>query len=34
MYLPTPLSLGAWLTAAILFMFAFVGLHAARSSVD
>jgi hypothetical protein len=34
MYLPTPLSLGAWLTAAILFMFAFVGRHAARRSTD
>ena len=34
MYLPTPLSLGAWLTAAILFMFAFVGRHAARRITD
>jgi hypothetical protein len=32
MYLPTPLSFGAWLTAAILFTFAFVGRHAARRS--
>ncbi|HYI95907.1 MAG TPA: hypothetical protein VEX68_20365 [Bryobacteraceae bacterium] len=31
MYLPTPLSLGAWLTAAILFLFAFIGRHAARA---
>lgn len=30
MYLPTPLSLGAWLTATILFLFAFVGRHIAR----
>ena len=34
MYLPTPLSLGAWVTAAILFIFAFVGRHAARRSTD
>lgn len=34
MYLPTPLSLGAWLTAAILLMFAFVGRHVARRSTD
>jgi hypothetical protein len=34
MCLPTPLSLGAWLTAAILFIFAFVGRHAARRSTD
>jgi hypothetical protein len=27
---PTPLSLGAWLTAALLLAFAFVALHAAR----
>ena len=31
MYLPKPLSLGAWLTAAILFIFAFIGRHAASS---
>jgi len=30
MYLPKPLSLGAWLTAALLFLFAFVGRHVAR----
>lgn len=29
MYLPRPPSLGAWLTAAVLFAFAFVGRHAA-----
>ncbi len=34
MYLPTPLSLGAWLTAAVLFLFAFVGRRAARRSTD
>lgn len=32
MYLPTPLSLGAWLTATLLFLFAFVGRHVARRS--
>jgi hypothetical protein len=32
MYLPTPLSLGAWLTATLLFLFAFVGRHVARQS--
>jgi hypothetical protein len=32
MFLPTQLSLGAWLTAAILFVFAFVGRDAARRS--
>jgi hypothetical protein len=32
MYLPTPVSLGAWLTAALLFAFAFVGRHATRSA--
>jgi hypothetical protein len=31
MYLPTPVSLGAWLTAALLFAFAFVGRRVARS---
>lgn len=31
MYMPTPVSLGAWLTAALLFAFAFVGRSAARS---
>ncbi len=31
MYLPKPLSLGAWTTAAILFAFAFVGKQASRS---
>jgi hypothetical protein len=30
MYLPKPLSLGAWLTATLLFLFAFVGRHVAR----
>jgi hypothetical protein len=30
MYLPTPASLGAWLTAALLFAFAFVGRRVAR----
>ena len=30
MDLPTPLSLGAWLTAAILFLFELIGRHAAR----
>jgi hypothetical protein len=30
MYPETPLSLGAWLTAAILLLFAFAGLHVAR----
>jgi hypothetical protein len=34
MYMPAPLSLGAWLTAAILFIFAFVGRHAALRSTD
>jgi hypothetical protein len=32
MYLPNPLSLGAWLTATLLFLFAFVGRHIARRS--
>jgi hypothetical protein len=32
MYLPNPLSLGAWLTATLLFVFAFVGRHVARRS--
>jgi hypothetical protein len=30
MYLPKPVSLGAWLTAALLFAFALVGRHVAR----
>jgi hypothetical protein len=30
MYLPRPLSLGAWITAAILLVFAFVGRHVVR----
>ena len=30
MYLPKPVSLGAWLTAALLLVFAFIGLHVAR----
>jgi hypothetical protein len=34
MYLPTPISLGAWFTAAILLVFAFVGRSAARHSAD
>lgn len=34
LYLPRPLSLGAWLTATFLFVFAFVGRHAARSSLS
>jgi hypothetical protein len=32
MYLPKPLSLGAWLTATLLLLFAFVGRHVARHS--
>ena len=32
MYLPKPFSLGAWLTAALLFLFALVGRHIARRS--
>ena len=32
MYLPRPFSLGAWLTATLLFLFAFVGRHVARPS--
>ena len=31
LYLPHTLSLGAWLTAALLFVFAFVGRHVAKS---
>ena len=31
MYLPNPVGIGAWLTAALLFAFAFVGRHVARS---
>lgn len=31
MYVPKPVSLGAWLTAALLFGFAFVGRRAARA---
>ena len=34
MYLPTPVSLGAWLTAAILFLFAFVGRHAVQRAAQ
>ncbi len=30
MYLPKPVSLGAWLTAALLFAFALLGRHVAR----
>jgi hypothetical protein len=32
LYLPKPLSLGAWLTATLLFLFAFVGRHVAQRS--
>ena len=32
MYLPKPLSLGAWLTATLLLLFAFVGRYVARRS--
>jgi hypothetical protein len=32
MYLPKPLSLGAWVTAALLLFFAFVGRHVASRS--
>ncbi len=32
MYVPKPLSLGAWLTATLLSLFAFVGRHVARRS--
>lgn len=32
MYMPKPLSLGAWITAAILLAFAFVGRHVARQA--
>jgi hypothetical protein len=31
MYVPKPVSLGAWLTAAVLLVFAFVGRQAARN---
>lgn len=31
MYVPAPLSLGAWITSALLFVFALVGRHVARS---
>ena len=31
MYVPKPVSLGAWVTAAVLFAFAWVGRHVARS---
>ena len=31
MYLPKPVSLGAWFTSALLLVFAFVGRHIARS---
>jgi len=33
MYLPAPVSLGAWFTAALLFAFAFVGRRVARSNI-
>jgi len=33
MYVPTPVSLGAWLAATLLFAFAFVGRRAARSDI-
>ncbi len=29
-YVPTPVTLGAWLTASLLFIFAFIGRRAAR----
>jgi hypothetical protein len=32
MYLPEPISFGAWLTAAVLFLFALAGRHVARHS--
>jgi hypothetical protein len=32
MYLPEPLSLGAWFTAAVLFLFAFTGRYIAKRS--
>ncbi len=32
MYLPQPLSLGAWITAALLFLFAIVGRQVARQN--
>lgn len=32
MYLPKPLCLGAWFTATVLFLFAFVGRHVAKRS--
>lgn len=34
MYVPTPVSLGAWLTAGLLFAFAFLGRHVAQRSKD
>ncbi len=34
MYVPIPVSLGAWLTAALLFAFAFVGRRVARSDIS
>jgi len=33
MYVPVPASLGAWLTGALLFAFAFVGRRVARSNI-
>jgi hypothetical protein len=33
MYMPSPVSLGAWLTAVFLFAFAFVGRSVARSDI-
>jgi hypothetical protein len=33
MYVPTPVSLGAWLTGALLFTFAFIGRRVARSEL-
>jgi hypothetical protein len=32
LYLPAPISLGGWLTAALLLLFAFLGRRAARST--
>jgi hypothetical protein len=34
MYVPTPVSLGAWLTTALLFAFAWIGRSVARSSAS
>jgi hypothetical protein len=34
MYVPTPVSLGAWITTALLFAFAFIGRRVARSAIS